>query len=170
MPVRSGVNANFGNFSSDVQRMSDNFVQEVKELVEVTLGDIEMDAIRKAPGPGDKIMTDYGPESQEDIRRGNSWTPISQAIGYKVNSGGLSGEVFVEKSAGEIAIFTEVGTGHSAREYLSDKPASWKAMAMLYYVNGEGTIIDQPYMLPAVLRAEIQFKKEMRQLLQRQRP
>lgn len=170
MPSRSGVTANFGNFSRDIQRMSDQFTKEVKELVEMTLGDIEMDAIRAAPGPSDQIKTQYGTESQADIRGDRAWVPISQAIGYKVNAGGFSGEVFVEKSAGEISAWTEFGTGQSARSYLQSVPSPWKAAAATFFLTGDGTILNQPYMLPAVLKHEIIYKKEMKELLKRQRP
>lgn len=171
MPSRSGVTSNFGDFSRDITAMSERFQTEVKEIVEMTLGDIELDAIRNAPGPGEKILTDYGYETQESIRRGfNLYMPISQAIGYKINQGGYSGEVFVEKSAGELAVYVEVGTGHSAREYLATVPPEWRSMAMLYYINGQGTIVDQPYMLPAVLKHEVIYKKEMKELIRRQMP
>lgn len=170
MPSRSGINANFGNFSRDIQRMSDNFLTEVKDLVEHTLGEIEMNSIRDAPGGGDLIKTESGTETQADIRGDRPWVAISQAIGYKINSGGYSGEVFIEKSAGEISVWTEMGTGQSARSYLQSVPSPWRALAQLFYINGQGSIVAQPYFLPNILRQEIAYKKEMKELLKRQRP
>lgn len=170
MPSRSGITSNFGQAARDFAAMSERFQTEVKELVEYTLGEIEINSIRDAPGPGDPIRTQHGTESQQDIRGDRAWTPISQAIGYIVHSGGYSGEVFIEKSAGEISIWTEMGTGQSASSYLQSVPQQWRSLAMLFYINGQGTIVNQPYFLPNILRQEIAYKKEIKELLRRQRP
>lgn len=170
MPSRSGINANFGNFSRDIQRMSDSFTKEVKELVEDTLGDIEMNSIRDAPAGGDMISTEHGPESQGEIKRGRPWVAINQAIGYSLKPDGFSGDVFVEESAGEVAAWVEFSTGQSATRYLATVPDPWRAAAAKFIRTGDGTILGKPYFLPNVLKQEILYKKEMKELLKRQRP
>jgi len=156
-------------FSEMVARLnsySANVQQEVKEVVELTLGDIETEAIANAPGPGEMIATEGGPISQEfiaDKRRG-SFTPISQAIGYEVDRSGYKGSVYVEKSAGDIAVYVEMGTGQSAASYLATVPTYWRAIAAKYVVNRQGTILNAPYLLPAFLKHSIEFKKELKEV------
>jgi len=159
------VLANFGQLTASLNRMSSKFQTEVKEIIETNLADIELQAIRDAPGPGQPIKTTFGTESQEEIARGRGWTPISQAIGYSIDPSGYKGRVFVERSAGEIAAWTEFGTGQSAASYLATVPAEWRSLAMLYYISGKGSIIAQPYLLPAFLKYQIQCVKDLKQAL-----
>lgn len=158
-------NLSFKEFSDRLNKMSKDFQQEVKEITEFNLGEIELQAIRDAPGGGDQIRTQFGSESQSDIARGRSWTPISQAIGYSIDSSGYKGSVYVERSAGEIAAWVEFGTGQSASSYLATVPPEWKSLAQLYYINGKGTIIAQPYLLPAFLKYKIEYVKELKAAL-----
>lgn len=159
----------FKSFEEMAQAFSDlakDFTQETKELVEYNIGEMELEAIRNAPGPGDLIDNDYGtPEPQSEIARGRNWTPISQAIGYTIDPSGLRGTVFVEKSAGELAIYVEFGTGQSARAYLSTVDEEFKKVAAKYYINGYGTILNRPYMLPAYYKYSVLFKKELTELV-----
>jgi len=155
----------FKQFADKLNKLSKDFQQEVKEITEYNLGEIELQAIRDAPGGGDQIRTQLGSESQSDIARGRSWTPISQAIGYSIDSSGYKGTVYVERSAGEIAAWVEFGTGQSASSYLATVPPEWKSLAQLYYINGKGTIIAQPYLLPAFLKYKIEYVKELKAAL-----
>lgn len=155
--VRNTIN--FNRMSADIQA-------KVKESLEVNLGDMEMEAIRNAPGPGERIAVQSGGSiSEARIRGDKGWTPISQAIGYKVDPGGYSGSVFVESSAGDIAAWVEFGTGQSARTYLATVPKYWRDLARKFYVNGRGTIINQPYLLPAYFKYRRIFINELKQIL-----
>jgi len=145
--------------------MSTKFQTEVKEIIETNLGDIELEAIRDAPGGGQPIKTTFGTESQEKIARGRGWTPISQAIGYSIDTSGYKGRVFVERSAGEIAAWVEFSTGQDAARYLATVPPEWRALAAQYIRNGRGTIIGQPYLLPAFLKYQIQCVKDLKAAL-----
>lgn len=151
----------FGGFASEMRQLSEEKQRKVKELVELTLGDIETDAISLAPGPGDRIQLQGGSARLETLRGDRDWKPISQGIGYYVEANGYKGEVFVEKSVGLIGPYVEFGTGQSAATYLSTVPAEWQSLARLYYINGKGRIIAQPFFLPAILRNEIEFHKGM---------
>lgn len=153
--------AELSNRLKEVQRET---TQKVKEIVEYNTGEIELQAIREAPGPGDNAQTQYGSESITDIVNGRGWTPISQAIGYRLENQGLKGIVFVEQSAGPIAAWIEFGTGQSARSYLATVPPEWRALAQKYYINGKGTIIANPYLLPAFMKYQIEFKKDLEEM------
>jgi len=148
---------------------SHNFLEEVKGITEYNLGEIETEAIRNAPGAGQSIATEHGPESQSDIARGRSWTPISQAIGYRLSPDGFSGSVYVETSAGEIAIYVEFGTGQSARRYLATVPPEFRTVASRYYIDGKGTILNKPYLLPAFFKYQIEYVKELKNAIKNMR-
>lgn len=139
--------------------------QEVKEQIEYHTGEIELEAIRNAPGGGDRIKTEFGSQSQNKIARGRNWTSISQAIGYEIKDNGFTGIVFVEKSAGEVSVWVEMGTGQSAKSYLSTVEPEWRAIAQRYYINGKGTIINQPYLYPAYLKHRALFIKDLKKAL-----
>jgi len=146
-------------------KASADFQKEVKGILEFNLGEIETTAIRDAPGPGAPIKTKFGNETQDNINKHLSPTPISQAISYKIDTSGYSGSVFIESSAGVIAIYTEFGTGQSAAVYLATLDNEFRAVARRYYINGKGTIIQQAYLLPAYFQYQVQFQKELKQAL-----
>lgn len=164
--------------ASDLQarfsRLSANIQAEVKEIVEVNTGDLELEAIRNAPGTGDEIRTKYGYQNETDIRnskknRLKGWVPINDAIGYEITNNKLTGVVFVEKSAGDLAAWVEFSTGQSAKTYLATVPAKWREEARKYFITGRGTIIGKPYMLPAFFKYSVIFKKELKDLFKRTR-
>lgn len=146
-------------------KASKYFEQEVKEIVDGNVGDLELEAIRKAPGGGDMIATQFGSESQEAISRNRGWTPISQNIGSTISPDGLSGTVYVNESAGLIAAYCEFGTGQSAKSYLMTVPKEWRELAQQYYINGRGSIIAQPYLLPSFFKQRVQFIKDLEKLV-----
>jgi len=156
------TNLNFNQFATRLRSAALNFEKEVKQVVELNIGEMEMEAIRLAPGGGDLIRTQAGTETQPNIARGRNWVPISQAIGYTISNRGLTGTVFVEKSAGEIAAWVEFSTGQDASRYLSTVPPEWRATAAKFYRNGKGTIIGQPYLLPAFMKYKQQFLADLK--------
>lgn len=153
------------NVLGALKKFEDAISQEVREQVEFHTGEIELSAIRNAPGPGEEIITEDGSQTQADIARSRAWTPINQAIGYTISDNGFRGTVFVERSAGEIAVWVEMGTGQSAKSYLSTVEPEWRSVAQKYYINGKGTIINQPYLYPAYLRGRIDFLNDLKQAL-----
>lgn len=153
------------NLQQAFSRLSSEVQTKVKEIVEVNTGDMEMEAIRNAPGAGDMIATQHGSENERDIVGDRNWTPISQAIGYTITQNGLKGSVFVEKSAGDIAAWVEFSTGQTARTYLATVPKKWRDLARKFYINGRGTIIGKPYLLPAFMKYSVIFQKELKDLL-----
>lgn len=146
--------------------ISKKFENDVKGEVGFALTEIELGAKRDAPGPGDLIDNDYGtPEKQSDIARGKNWTPINQAITKVMDSTGLKGSVVVDKSAGELAIYVEFGTGQSAASYLPTVPKEFQDIARRYYINGKGTIVNAPYLLPNYFRERTEFIKNLKTLV-----
>lgn len=155
----------FAEFTRRIGTLGDKMKDEVSALIGLTASDIVLEATRNAPGPGDPIATEHGAESQEDIARGRGWVPIAQAIEFEHEPGGLSALVYVERAAGELAVYVEVGTGQSARSYLATLPPEWQAAARKFYINGQGTIINKPYMYPAIQKYEKIFVDELRELV-----
>lgn len=157
----------FNELAARLNSMSTKFQNEVKGIVEFNAGQIERQAIADAPGPGDRIKVEGGSIRQEQIadKRRGSFTPISQAIGYSIDPTGYKATIFVERSAGEISVYIEMGTGQSARTYLATVPPEWKALAQKFYIDGKGRILNSPYLLPAYMRYQIQMQKELKQAM-----
>lgn len=155
----------FDQLVKSLNAASKDVQDEVKGITGFYLTEIELEAIREAPGPGQSIAAEHGPESQVDIARNRGWTPISQAIGKTIDPSGYKGSVFVESSAGAIAAWVEFGTGQSAKSYLMTVPAEWRALAQKYYINGKGSILAKPYLLPAFLKYQILYVNELKQVL-----
>lgn len=155
----------FADFANRMARMSATVQREVKETVEHFAGEIELEAIRNAPGGGAQIATQHGSQSLTSIVNGRGWTPISQAIGYKVENNGYSAEIFVEKSAGEVAVWVEMGCGQDAERYLATVPPEWREEARKYIITGRGTILARPYLLPAFMRNKPLFIQEIKDIL-----
>lgn len=162
-------NLSFKEFSDTINKMSKDFQQEVKEITEFNLGDIELAAIRDAPASGDQIRTEFGTEIYDKILqdRGRKWTPVSQAIGYSIDSSGYKGSVYVERSAGDPAIWIEMGTGQDASNYLSTVPPEYAAIAARFYRNGKGTILHAPYLLPNFMKQKLEYVKDLKKALEK---
>ena len=141
------------------------FSTDVKEIVEVVLGDIENNARINAPGPGEDLITQFGDISQNEILNRKKWKSVSQAITYKVNPNGYRGVVQVDNSAGDLAAWIEFGTGQDATAYLATVEPEWKELAQKYYINGKGTILSQPFLYPAYLKGRIELIKELKALI-----
>lgn len=71
---------------------------------------------------------------------------IASTYTLEVSENGLRIVIWTEE---EMAAYLEFGTGGFAAELLSGKPQEMREDAMLFYVNGEGTMPAQPYLFPA---------------------
>lgn len=157
--------SNFSQFSQKLRQAAAKFETDVKEAVEFNIGEMELQAIRDAPGPSDNIRVDGGVENERNIVGSNNWTPISQTIGYTLTNNGLKATLYVEKSAGDIAAWVEFGTGQSAQTYLATVPTEWRATAAKYIRNKKGTIINQPYILPAFMKYKEEFLADLKKVV-----
>ena len=119
---------------------------DVKDIIEEETLAIQREAIQNAPAAGDSLSTTYGTQKIN--------TGINQFIGASISPTGLSGEVFIEASASELAAFIEFGTGVSAANYVPTLDPEFQAIAQKYYKNGKGTLIKHPFLLPAWFKHE----------------
>lgn len=157
---------NMADLSRAIDKLGDEFKEEVVGIVGFNLTEMEAMAKRLAPGAGDRIQTEHSTVSLNTLdRKQKGWTPIDQAINKEIASDGLSGSVYVEKSAGEISAYTEFGTGQSASAYLATVPNEWKVAARKFYISGKGTILNRPYLYPSFFKYSIEFQKELKKAL-----
>jgi hypothetical protein len=140
--------------------------EDVRDIIEEVTLDIQKEAIQNAPAAGDRI-----PINSSSIERGsgNSQrinTGINQFIGASIDNNALSGEVFIESGAGPLAIYIEFGTGVSAANYVPTLDPEFQAVAQKYYINGKGTIMKQPFLLPAWFKYQPTVVPKIKKALQ----
>jgi hypothetical protein len=122
--------------------MSANVQKEVKLQVLDSSTMIQMNAINAAPA-GLKGRIDSTPKNN-----------------------GFAAEVGVQSST-NIPVYVEFGTGESAAAYVPTLPQEIQEYARQFYVNGQGTLIKQPYLIPAFLRESPIFIKELENILKK---
>lgn len=138
----SGLNRLMRRF----EQLPKEIQEDVRDIVEETTLAIQREAIQNAPAAGDSVATQYGTQKIN--------TGINQFIGASISPTGLSGEVFIESGASEMAIYIEFGTGVSAANYVPTLDLEFQAVAKKYYINGKGTLIKHPFLLPAWFKHE----------------
>jgi len=158
------------SIESAFKRLESVITEEVKEIIEFTIGNIAMEAQRNAPGSGDMVELTKGSIAYDKITQKKGWISINQAIGYKMAPNGESGEVFIDESAGDIAAWIEFGTGQSAKSYLATVPEEWREIASRYYVNGKGRIVNKPFLLPAYNNGVKAYAKDIEAMLNKVKP
>lgn len=135
--------------------------EDIKDIVEdVTLA-IERQAINNAPAAGDKLATKYGTQKNQ--------TGINQLIGARYENNGYIGIVFVSNAAGPLPIYIEFGTGTSAAGYVPSLPQWAQEIARKYYINGKGTLIKQPYLLPAYFQHSPELYRKLKEMIKKKK-
>ena len=76
----------------------------------------------------------------------------------------LTGTVSFGGAGVDYAPYVEFGTGQFAKSYLSSMPNEIKSYAMTFYVNGQGRVPAQPFLIPAFLKYRKQFIKDMKDI------
>lgn len=76
----------------------------------------------------------------------------------------LTGTVSYGGGGVDYAPYVEFGTGSFASQYLSGMPKEIKSYALTFYVNGQGKMPSQPYLIPAFLKYRKQFLKDMKDI------
>lgn len=142
-----------------IKQASEIIQEDVKDTVEKYTLIIQREAIKNAPAAGDMLKTRHGFQKNS--------TGINQFISatFEVQSKGFKGTVFIESGASKLAIYIEFGTGVSAAGYVPTLPPEFQKIAMKYYINGKGTLIKQPFLLPAFFNNQIKFIKEVQSVL-----
>lgn len=134
---------------------------DIKDIVEEVTLLIERQAIANAPVAGQELPTKYGSQRNQ--------TGINQLIGARFENNGFIGTVFVSASAGNLPIYIEFGTGSSAAGYVPSLPDWAQEIARKYFVNGRGTLIKQPYLLPAYFQHSPELYRKLKELVKRQK-
>ena len=134
---------------------------DIKDIVEEVTISIERQAISNAPVAGEQLATKYG--SQKNL------TGINQLIGAKFDNGGFIGVVFVSNRAGNLPIYIEFGTGTSAAGYVPTLPKWAQEIARKYFINGRGTLIKAPFLLPAYFQHSPDLYRKLKELVKRQK-
>lgn len=142
-------------------RLEKSIQEDVLDVIEETTIEITRQAKANAPAAGDTVKTTYGTQKIN--------TGINQYIDFTLENKGLSGKVFVEAGATELGAYLEFGTGSSAAGYVPTLPKEFQDMARTFYVNGKGTLIKHPFLLPAFFRAQKPFMDAMKKALAKKR-
>lgn len=142
---------------NSIRNFQEVIQEDVKASIEKWTLIIYREADRNAPGPGDQLKTTYGFQKNE--------TGINQFLYSEITPDGLTGIVGIELGASKLAIYIEVGTGKSAAGYVPTLPPEWQAFAKRYYINGKGTLIKHPFLLPAFFNNQFKFLYDMQKVL-----
>ena len=86
---------------------------------------------------------------------------VRQSINFIQDKDNFSASVFAgNTSKDDMAAYLEFGTGPYAERYLRGVEKEWQDLAWSFYVNGEGTLPEHPYLRPA-------YKQESKRLADR---
>lgn len=159
-----GMKVSFSGADKLIKRLGEidkEMQQDIKDIVEdVTLA-IERKAFTNAPAAGDTLATKYGTQKNQ--------TGINQLIGARYENNGYIGIVFVSNAAGALPIYIEFGTGTSAAGYVPSLPQWAQEIARKYYINGKGTLIKQPYLLPAYFQHSPELYKKLKEMIKKKK-
>lgn len=147
--------AKFGVHIEGLQRLQvkmKNLRPEVEEIlsgeIEAAAENVERMAKQNAPST---IQTSYGGNNQEfgQIRNSLSAWQVSK---LEWNTG-----IRTTGPINDLAAYVEFGTGK-----FIDIPAGMEAYAMMWYKNGKGTILPQPYLFPAVEQERVRLIERLK--------
>lgn len=144
-----------------LKKQSQAIQNEVRDAVEDATDDIYQQAVINAPGAGDRIKTTYGSQQIQDNIRG--------MLNKEFTNGGFTGGVYASSQASKFLVYTEFGSGQSAAQYVPTLPKEFQEFARRYYINGKGTIIAQPFLLPAYFKYRSEFVKNLKKIVEKNR-
>ena len=127
--------------TSNLKKFGVDGTNVIKKELDISATNIQQNASARAPAGWDNDRTlQYEPLN------------IKQRIDKIPSNGGLRWEIGIQADKlNKFDIYFEFGTGLSADQILSDPKYTSKilALARAYFINGDGTIIGQPYLFPA---------------------
>jgi hypothetical protein len=139
-----------------LKRLSEKTIADVKLQVLDSATQIEQDAIRNAPN----FLLIMGKKSDSES------ISVAQFINKTPLNNGFAFDVGIEAS-NEIPIYVEFGTGTDAASYVPTLPQEIQEAARKFYVNGKGSIMKQPYLIPAFLKESPLFIAELKKILKK---
>lgn len=141
--------------------------EDVRDVVEEYTLIIQREAIRNAPAAGDELLLNSSSVASKTGNTQKNTTGINQYIfaSFDVKSKGMIGTIGVEEGASKLAAYIEFGTGVSAAGYVPTLPTEFQQMARKYYINGRGTLLKQPFLLPAYFSNRFPFLKALQSTL-----
>lgn len=137
-------------------KLNETIRDDVKGIIEFSAGKIEEQAINNAPANGDVILLQNGKTQKTKIG-------INQYIYLELQNGGFKAVVGVRPAASKLAAYVEFGTGISAKGYVPTLEAPFQKIAKSYYINGKGTIMAKPFLIPAYMKYRELFIKEIKE-------
>lgn len=143
-----------------LKQQSQAIQNEVRDSVEDAVNNIYLEAREKAPKPGN-VKTTYGTQVSQ--------TDIAQFIFQDMKPAKFQGSVYVETKASLMAAYFEFGTGNDSANYVPTLPPEWQEVARRYYVNGKGTLLKQPFLLPAYFRERKEFMEALKKIVENNR-
>ena len=143
------------NLQKKLKGLSTTMIQQIKDQVQDSSGQIYFEAVRDAPN--ELLMINGKSQGRSDV---------GARIDNQVVNNGFGGEVTVQGS-NEIPIYIEFGTGTDAAQYVPTLPQEVQEAARRFYKNGQGTIAKQPYLIPAFLRESPIFIAELKKILKK---
>lgn len=155
-----GINAGITGIDKLLRRLNqlDKGLEDgIKDVVEDITLLIQRQAVNNAPVAGETVATKYGTQKIN--------TGISQLIDIRYENNGYIGVVFVSNTAGPLPIYIEFGTGTSAAGYVPTLPKWAQDVARKYYINGKGTLIKQPFLLPAYFQYAPALYEKLKKLV-----
>lgn len=133
----------------DLASQEDKVIQAVKDVLADTAKNIEIDASQNAVQSIQIVRNSLPPALVQDLNFNQriDTIPIDNGFGYKT---GLQ----VADRDFEIEVWTEFGTGLSAKEILGrpNYTPEIREMARAFFRNGRGTIKGVPYLMPAFFK------------------
>lgn len=144
-----------------LKQQSQAIQNEVRDAVEDAVQDIYDQARLDAPGPRDPIKTTYGTMQIEDA--------IDQMLNKEFTNNNFTGGVYIAEQASKMYVYIEFSTGNSAAQYIPTLPKEFQDFARKYYVNGKGTIIGKPFLLPAYFKYRSEFVKNLKKIVEKSR-
>jgi hypothetical protein len=130
----------------ELSRSGDRAIQIVKDVLADTATDIEQDAKQDAPFEVEGVVLN-----------------IKQRIDKNVEDNGLVWKVGIQGTQ-DFDAYVEFGTGQSAREILYGPgyTQEMRDIAKVFYKNGQGILVGQPFLFPAWIKHTANLVEELK--------
>lgn len=141
-------------FNASLNNFGKNFKEQVnKVLVETAMTTKGIAQIRCQPLPEDDA------ELAADI------AAVKMSINFEHDKEKLTASVYAGNTQKDhFAAYLEFGTGEHAARYLRTIPIEYTFLAWNFFVNGEGTMREHPFLIPTYLEQGPKFIEKLKGL------